>query len=74
MSESHTNVEGNTPLNNETPHTTISEISLQSSPYYLHSADHPGAVLGSTPLTGDNYITWKRAMKMALNAKKNLVL
>jgi hypothetical protein len=25
--------------------------------------------LGSTPLIGDNYITWKRAMKMALNAK-----
>jgi hypothetical protein len=44
-----------------------------SSPYFLHSADHPGAILVSTLLNGDNYPTWKRAMKMALNAKNKLV-
>ena len=43
-----------------------------SSPYFLHSADHPGAILVSTLLNGDNYPTWKRAMKMALNAKNKL--
>jgi hypothetical protein len=75
MSESETNVQGNNPpLHNETPHHNetshqISDVSSPSSPYFLHSADHPGAVLVSNSLTGDNYITWKRAMKMALNAK-----
>ncbi|XP_057951067.1 uncharacterized protein LOC131145906 [Malania oleifera] len=39
------------------------------SPYFLHSADHPGVILVSTLLNGDNYPTWKRARKMALNAK-----
>lgn len=42
------------------------------SPYFLHSVDHPGVVLVSTPLNGENYTTLKRAMKMALNAKNNL--
>ena len=43
-----------------------------SSPYFLHSTDHPGSILVSTLLNGDNYPTWKRAMKMALNAKNKL--
>jgi predicted YcjX-like family ATPase len=40
------------------------------SPHFLHSVDHPGVVLVSIPLNGENYTTLKRAMKMALNAKK----
>lgn len=43
-----------------------------ASPYFLNSSDHPGAILVSTPLNGDNYPTWKRSMKMALNAKNKL--
>jgi hypothetical protein len=59
MFKLHTNVEGNTPLNNETPHTTTNDVSPQSLPYYLHFANHPEAVLGSTSPTSDKYITWK---------------
>ncbi|XP_057953924.1 uncharacterized protein LOC131148213 [Malania oleifera] len=47
---------------------TSSSILDVSSPYFLHFADHPSAILVSTPLTGDNYPTWKIAMKMTLNA------
>ncbi|XP_057976015.1 uncharacterized protein LOC131163445 [Malania oleifera] len=40
-----------------------------SSPYFLHSTDQLGDILVSTLLNGDNYPTWKRAMKVGLNAK-----
>ncbi|KAI9176718.1 hypothetical protein LWI28_006340 [Acer negundo] len=43
-----------------------------SNPYFTHHSDHPGLVLISKPLTGDNYSTWKRAMTLALNSKKKL--
>ncbi|XXG62454.1 hypothetical protein AAC387_Pa05g0807 [Persea americana] len=45
-----------------------------NSPYYLHHSDNPGTILVSTPLTGDNYPTWKRAMRMALCAKNKMGL
>ncbi|XP_057954062.1 uncharacterized protein LOC131148366 [Malania oleifera] len=45
---------------------SISDLSFL---YFLHFVDHPGTILVSTPLNGDNYPTWKRVMKMALNAK-----
>ena len=48
------------------------QITDVPSPFFLHSADHPSAVLVSTPLNNENYLTWKRAMKMALNAKNKL--
>jgi len=51
---------------------TSSSIPDVSSPYFLHSADHPGSILVSILLNGDNYPTWKRAMKIALNAKNKL--
>lgn len=51
---------------------TSNPINDVASPYYLHSSDHPGALLVSTPLIGDNYPTWSRAMKIALNAKNKL--
>ncbi|KAL5864049.1 hypothetical protein ACOSQ3_001563 [Xanthoceras sorbifolium] len=37
-----------------------------------HHLDHPGLVLISKPLNGDNYSTWKRAMTLALNSKNKL--
>ncbi|XP_020270654.1 LOW QUALITY PROTEIN: uncharacterized protein LOC109845793 [Asparagus officinalis] len=43
-----------------------------ANPYYLHHSDHPGMVLVSKPLNGDNYSTWCRAMTISLNAKSKL--
>jgi len=40
--------------------------------YFTHHSDHPGLVLVSKPLNGDNYSTWKRAMTLALNSKNKL--
>ena len=43
-------------------------------PYFLYHFDHPGMVLVSKPLNGDNYSTWCRcrAMTISLNAKSKL--
>lgn len=41
-------------------------------PFVLHSGDHPSLILVSHVLTGPNYNTWSRVMKMALNAKNRL--
>ena len=43
-----------------------------SNPYFTHHSDHPGLILISKPLNGDNYSTWKRAMTLALNSKNKL--
>ncbi|KAA8518070.1 hypothetical protein F0562_015544 [Nyssa sinensis] len=51
---------------------TSSSILNVFSSYFLHSAKHPRAILVSNLLNGDNYSTWKWAMKMALNAKHKL--
>ncbi|XP_029127717.1 uncharacterized protein LOC109800316 [Cajanus cajan] len=37
--------------------------------YSLYHSDHPGMVLVSKPLNGDNYSTWRRAITISLNAK-----
>ncbi|KAF7126391.1 hypothetical protein RHSIM_Rhsim11G0081200 [Rhododendron simsii] len=37
--------------------------------YFLHPSDNPGTPLVSSPLTGDNYTSWSRAMIRALSAK-----
>ena len=34
----------------------------ESNPYFLHSSDHPGLVLVSQTLIGDNYASWQRLM------------
>ncbi|XP_073049302.1 uncharacterized protein [Primulina eburnea] len=44
-----------------------------SSPFYLQNGDHPGLVLVSHLLAGNNYNTWSRAMSMALTAKNKLL-
>ncbi|XP_073017747.1 uncharacterized protein [Primulina eburnea] len=41
--------------------------------FYLQNGDHPGLVLVSHLLTGNNYNTWSRAMSMALTAKDKLL-
>lgn len=40
------------------------------SPFFLHSRDHPGLALVSHILTGPNYNTWSRAMKMGVECKE----
>ncbi|XP_021897315.1 uncharacterized protein LOC110814222 [Carica papaya] len=40
--------------------------------FFLHSADHPGLVLVSNLLNGNNYNTCERAIRIALNAKNKL--
>ena len=40
--------------------------------FFLHHGESPSAILVSQPLTEDNYPTWARAMKMALDAKSKL--
>lgn len=48
-------------------------IQLESShPLYLHPSDHPGQVLVTASLTGDNYNEWKHSMTLALSAKNKL--
>ncbi|XP_073036794.1 uncharacterized protein [Primulina eburnea] len=42
------------------------------SPYFLHHSDNPGLTLVSQSLTGDNYSSWSRAMKIALSVKNKL--
>ena len=43
-----------------------------SNPYFTHHSDHPGLVLISKPLNGDNYSAWRKVMTLALNAKNKL--
>lgn len=42
------------------------------SPFFIQSGDHPGLTLVSHILTGSNYYSWCRAMKVALSAKNKL--
>eukprot|EP00257_Ricinus_communis_P016867 XP_015575166.1 uncharacterized protein LOC107261307 [Ricinus communis] len=41
-------------------------------PFLLQGSDHPGMVLVTAPLTGINFLTWSRSMKIALGAKMKL--
>ncbi|KAL0458313.1 UNVERIFIED_CONTAM: hypothetical protein Slati_0458500 [Sesamum latifolium] len=38
----------------------------------LLSSDHPGTVLVSSPLDGNNFLAWSRAVKRVLGAKMKL--
>ncbi|RDX91664.1 hypothetical protein CR513_26313, partial [Mucuna pruriens] len=40
-----------------------------SSPYFMNANENPGAMLVSSPLTGDNYHSWCRGMTVALRSK-----
>ncbi|XP_075649707.1 uncharacterized protein LOC142620189 [Castanea sativa] len=50
----------------------LSSMEDPRSPFFLHHGESPGAILVSQSLTEDNYPTWARAMRMALDAKSNL--
>ncbi|KAG6697378.1 hypothetical protein I3842_09G195400 [Carya illinoinensis] len=54
----------------QTPSQLISDL---TSPYFITAADNPRATLVPELLTGDNYLSWRRSMRMALNAKNKLV-
>lgn len=41
-------------------------------PMHLQNSDHPGMILVSHPLTGTNYLSWKKSMMIALGAKSKL--
>jgi hypothetical protein len=45
---------------------------VAANPFFFHHSDHPGMVLVSKPLDGENYSTWCRAMTISLNAKSKL--
>ncbi|XP_073020945.1 uncharacterized protein [Primulina eburnea] len=53
-------------------HTGQSAIDDPMSPYFLHHADNPGLTLVSQALTGDNYTSCNRAMRIALSVKNKL--
>lgn len=42
------------------------------SPFFLHSADHPGRSIVTHTLDGSNYNNWSIAMRMSLDAKNKL--
>ncbi|KAF8393202.1 hypothetical protein HHK36_021443 [Tetracentron sinense] len=53
----------------DNPSTTLDN---SQSPHYLHPSDNPSTTLVSQPLNGDNYSTWRRAMRMTLSTKNKL--
>ena len=52
----------------------LSPMEDPRSPFFLHHGESPSAILVSVSqsLTEDNYSTWARAMRMALDAKSKL--
>ncbi|KAL0283794.1 UNVERIFIED_CONTAM: hypothetical protein Sangu_2866600 [Sesamum angustifolium] len=53
--------------------TTVSALDrLKSETLQLHSSEHPGMMLVSTPLDGKNFLSWSRAVRRALGAKSKL--
>ncbi|KAG8635457.1 hypothetical protein MANES_16G040701v8 [Manihot esculenta] len=52
--------------------TAITTKSNETDPYQIHSSEAPGFSLVSVPLKGPNYISWSRAVQIALRAKKKL--
>ena len=52
--------------------TIVVDVDKPSSPYFLPSAENPGIILVSQPLTAENYPHWSRSMTKALSAKNKL--
>ena len=50
----------------------LSPMEDPRSPFFLHHGESPGAILVAQPLAKDNYPTWARAIRMALDAKSKL--
>ena len=55
----------------QAPVITTSELS-NSSPYYLHPSDNPGALITSVLLRGDNYTEWATELSNSIQAKRKL--
>jgi len=53
---------------------SFSTPSTLGSPLFLHHSDHPGLLLVSKRLNGDDYNSWHRAMKISLSARISQVL
>ncbi|KAL0403738.1 UNVERIFIED_CONTAM: hypothetical protein Sradi_2014600 [Sesamum radiatum] len=51
---------------------TTSSGSSRTDVEISQSTENSGLILVSSPLTGDNYLEWSRAVKFALGAKKRL--
>ncbi|CAA0809796.1 Unknown protein, partial [Striga hermonthica] len=45
---------------------------MEPDPYQLHGTDHTGTMLVSHQLEGNNFLSWKRSMMIALGAKTKL--
>uniref|UniRef100_A0A803Q607 Retrotransposon Copia-like N-terminal domain-containing protein n=1 Tax=Cannabis sativa TaxID=3483 RepID=A0A803Q607_CANSA len=58
--------------NNQTSTTPLSSSHIKQDPYSIHHFDSPATVLVTPLLTGDNYRSWRRAVRMALRAKIKL--
>ena len=58
--------------NGETESTQSKTIVEVSDPYPLHHSDHPGIILVSKVLEGDNYNIGSQAMRISLSAKNKI--
>ncbi|CAL2238713.1 unnamed protein product [Prunus armeniaca] len=56
----------------ENEKSTKAAVMNPSDPYSLHSLDHPGIVLASQILVGDNYGPWSRSAAISLSAKNKI--
>lgn len=54
-------------ITSPTPATTLTP---NSSPYYLHPSDNPGALITSVLLNGDNYSEWSTELSNSIQAKQ----
>ncbi|KAL4575087.1 hypothetical protein LXL04_021928 [Taraxacum kok-saghyz] len=52
-----------------TPSSSSEQNSNSNDPFFVHHSDNPGSILVSQILTGENYASWSRSMKIALSAK-----
>lgn len=52
--------------------TSTPAITADSSPYYLHPSDNPGALITSVLLRGDNYTEWATELSNSIQAKRKL--
>lgn len=61
-----------TPGESKTPMKVSDSYDSIHSPFFLHSADHPGLTIVVHTLDGTNYNSWSIAMRISLDAKNKL--
>lgn len=57
------------PIDNNTTENMALKI---GDPFFLQSSDYPRMQLMTTSLTGNNYLSWSRSMKIVLGVKVRL--